>query len=60
MSNEKLSQAVEILSEFVSEVEAVGIGLVRGDNSDDSTDDPACWPDLAVTYDKAKAFLESV
>jgi len=46
----------DLLQEFVTDVEAAGID-VDGPGYDDTQHD---WPDLAVTYRKAKALLAQV
>lgn len=51
--DDSASGARKLLVEFTETVEAVGADKVR----DDDEDDPDSWPDLAETYDKAKAFL---
>lgn len=43
--NDNMQDAVAIIKEFMGDVEAVGLAHVRAE-----------WPDLAVTYVKAKAF----
>lgn len=56
-SIQHLNLAVPIIAEFVADVETVGIGRVREDDLD-SPGQGGSWPDLAVTYDKAKSFME--
>ncbi len=45
--NQKLTDAEKVLAELVSDVEAVGGGKYLGHE----------WPDLLITYNKAKHIL---